>query len=46
MSAADWSAFRQTVVAPNTDPDRKPGQYAVSVRKQAAHLQPTASMFE
>jgi hypothetical protein len=36
ISAADWDSFRRTVVAPNTLPDRKPGRYAVSVRKQAA----------
>jgi hypothetical protein len=29
-----WEAFQHTVVAPNTDPDRKRGQYAVSVRRQ------------
>ncbi|MCF8475855.1 MAG: DUF6065 family protein [Pseudolabrys sp.] len=37
MSAENWDAFGRTVVAPNTDPERKRGQYAVSVRKQAAH---------
>ena len=36
LSAADWDAFHHTVVEPNTVADRKPGQYAVSVRK-AAH---------
>jgi len=36
LGAADWDAFHRTVVAPNTVPDRKPGRYAVSVRK-AAH---------
>jgi hypothetical protein len=35
ISAADWEAFGRTVVVPNTTPDRKPGRYAVSVRKQA-----------
>jgi hypothetical protein len=33
LSASDWDAFQQTVVAPNTDPDRSFGHYAVSVRK-------------
>ena len=37
VSAENWDAFRRTVVAPNTDPERKRGQYAVSVRKQKAH---------
>jgi hypothetical protein len=37
LSADDWEAFRRTVVAPNITPDRKPGQYAVAVRKRTAH---------
>jgi len=37
LSPDNWDAFRRTVVAPNTDPERKRGQYAVSVRKQKAH---------
>ncbi len=37
MSPQDWEAFQRTVVAPNTDTERKRGQYAVSVRKQNAH---------
>jgi len=37
LGAADWDAFHRTVIAPNTAPDRKPGKYAVSVRKAAAH---------
>ena len=36
LSAENWDAFRQTVVAPNTAEERKRGQYAVSVRKQKA----------
>jgi hypothetical protein len=35
LSPENWEAFHGTVVAPNTDPERKRGQYAVSVRKQA-----------
>jgi hypothetical protein len=35
LGASDWEAFGRTVVAPNTNPDRKPGRYAVSVRKGA-----------
>ena len=35
LSAEDWQAFRSTVVVPNTNPERKRGQYAVSVRKHA-----------
>lgn len=38
LSTDNWAAFQRTVVAPNTVPDRKRGQYAVSVRKQAAHI--------
>jgi hypothetical protein len=37
LSAENWDAFRQTVVAPNISEDRRRGQYAVSVRKRAAH---------
>ena len=37
LSAENWQAFHQTVVVPNTAPDRKRGQYAVAVRKEAAH---------
>jgi hypothetical protein len=37
LSAENWEAFRATVVVPNTVPERKRGQYAVAVRKQAAH---------
>lgn len=37
LSEADWDSFRRTVVVPNTNPERKPGRYAVSVRK-AAHV--------
>lgn len=36
LTAEHWAAFDQTVVAPNTDPERKRGNYAVAVRKQAA----------
>jgi hypothetical protein len=37
LSAENWEAFHRTVVDPNTVPDRKRGQYAVAVRKRAAH---------
>lgn len=37
LSAENWTAFHRTVVEPNTATDRKRGQYAVAVRKQAAH---------
>jgi hypothetical protein len=36
LSAENWEAFQRTVVAPNVAEERKRGQYAVSVRKQAA----------
>jgi hypothetical protein len=35
LSPEHWEAFHRTVVVPNTSTDRKRGQYAVSVRKQA-----------
>ncbi len=35
LSTTDWEAFHRTVVTPNTMADRKPGRYAVSVRKGA-----------
>ena len=37
LSPENWEAFHRTVVVPNTTPERKHGQYAVTVRKQAAH---------
>jgi hypothetical protein len=36
LSSENWEAFRRTVVAPNVAPDRRPGQYAVAVRKSSA----------
>jgi Family of unknown function (DUF6065) len=43
MSDADWRAFHRTVVTPNMNSDRRPGEYAVSVRKHAAQPQPSRS---
>jgi len=40
LSAEDWKAFQRTVVAPNVDPERKRGQYAVAARKRAHHTAP------
>jgi Family of unknown function (DUF6065) len=37
LSPENWQAFHRTVVVPNTSSERKRGQYAVSVRKRAAH---------
>jgi len=34
MSESDWDAYRRTVVKPNTDPDRRRGQYATDTRKR------------
>lgn len=34
MGPADWADFHDTVVVPNTDPDRPVGQYAVRTRKR------------
>jgi hypothetical protein len=36
LGDAEWSAFHRTVVMPNSVADRRPGQYAVSVRRAAA----------
>jgi hypothetical protein len=36
LDPEDWEQFHRTVVAPNTAPERKRGQYAVSVRKREA----------
>lgn len=38
LSADDWEAYNRTVVAPNVNPERTFGNYAVSVRKQSRHL--------
>ena len=38
LSSDNWDAFRRTVAVPNSDPNRKRGQYAVAVRKQKAHV--------
>jgi hypothetical protein len=46
LSAENWEAFGHTVVRPNIAPDRKRGQYAVSVRKQAAHAGSAKSTVE
>lgn len=35
MTAQDWDAYRRAVVAPNREPDRAYGRYAVSTRKAA-----------
>jgi len=37
LSPENWRAFHRTVVTPNTHPERRPGQYAVSVRRGTAH---------
>ena len=37
LTPENWQAFHRTVVVPNMAPDRKRGQYAVAVRKEAAH---------
>ena len=46
LSPENWEAFHRTVVVPNSSPDRKRGQYAVEVRKQAVHAMPRPSMAE
>jgi hypothetical protein len=46
LSPENWKAFHRTVVVPHTLPERKRGQYAVSVRKQAAHSTSKPSMVE
>ena len=34
FESGDWEAFRETVVRPSTDPDRRHGQYAATTRKR------------
>jgi len=34
FESGDWEAFRETVVRPSTDPDRRRGQYAATTRKR------------
>ncbi len=46
LSPENWQAFHRTVVVPNTAEDRKRGQYAVTVRKQAAHAMARPSTAE
>lgn len=46
LSADNWDAFRRTVVAPNTQEDRKRGQYAVSVRRHTAAHPSTRAIAE
>ena len=46
LSPEDWDAYHRTVVAPNISAERKRGQYAVSVRKQAAHAAAGQRSFE
>lgn len=36
LAAADWEDYRRTVVAPNAQPDRPLGQFAVASRKRRA----------
>lgn len=45
LSSENWDAFGRTVVAPNIDPERKRGRYAVTARKRAAHgaIQPVTA---
>jgi len=44
LSREDWEAFHRTVVVPNVDPERRRGQYAVSVRKRAHHPRLTTNV--
>jgi hypothetical protein len=46
LSPDDWQAFHDTVVVPNKSAERKRGQYAVAVRKQAAHRTTAAPISE
>lgn len=36
LAAVDWDAYGRTVVATNTNPDRRLGSYAVAARKRRA----------
>ena len=46
LSSEHWNAFHRTVVVPNTNPERKRGQYAVSVRKHAGSFKAENSLVE
>jgi uncharacterized protein DUF6065 len=44
LTAEHWQAFHRTVVKPNSDPERRPGRYAVSVRKRGSvAIQPSVA---
>ena len=38
LSKSDWEAYRNTVVLPSSDPDRRNGQYALSSRKRRKRI--------
>ena len=38
LSSDNWEAYYRTVVAPNVNPERSPGNYAVSVRKKSRNM--------
>jgi hypothetical protein len=41
LTADDWSAYRETVVKPNTASHRPVGRYAVTVRKREHERRPS-----
>ena len=38
LSSSDWEAYRKTVVLPSSDPNRRPGQYALASRKRRKRM--------
>jgi hypothetical protein len=42
LKPADWEAYRTSVVAPNDDPDRPYGSYAIAARKRRRSACPSA----
>lgn len=41
FTSEDWQAFRRTVVAPNIDPHRQRGQYAITARRRRKQPDPS-----
>ncbi len=42
FGSGDWDAYRETIVGPNSTPERRPGRYAVTARKRPGSACPHA----
>jgi hypothetical protein len=40
LEPEEWKAYHNTVVRPNVDPHRQPGQYAVATRRRRKQEDP------